>query len=214
MPLVVLKENPRNNYMFYAGDVIKFRITPDNLKLFRIVDDRTKKPDYILDRQALERKMTAYEKGEIDELTKVYPERYDLTVLTYTQYEEPYLINDGCHRIMALRTTLFPKKIIPGFTFWLIPSNVAGVQTKEEAYRLNEMVNEKLKEAGLPLWVKKFEFTEINGKLTAWKNINIIDTGDISQPLQFGASWFLNKGIDFAENKELKHLPRWKELIK
>ena len=93
--------------------------------------------------------MAAYQKGEIEELTKIYPERYDLTVLTYTQYESPpysdkWTINDGCHRIMAMRTTLFPD-MIPYFDFWLIPSNVAGAKTKEEAYRLNEMVDEELR---------------------------------------------------------------------
>ena len=200
--------------MFYSSKVVKFRVTPENLDKFRIKDDRTERPDYILDRQALERKMVAYEKGEKDELTKKYPGRYDLTVLTYTQYEDPYLINDGCHRVMAMRTTLFPEKLIDGFTFWLIPSNVAGAQTKEEAYRLNEMVDKELKANGLPLWVKKFEFAEIDGKLTAWKNINIIDTGDINEPLQFGVDWFLNEGIDYANKKELKDLPRWKDLIK
>ena len=199
--------------MYYSGPVVKYRITPDNLKQFFIRDGRTKQPDYIIDRKALEGKMEKYEKGEIDELTKKYPGRYDLTVLTYTQYDPPYTINDGCHRITAMRTTLFPD-IIPGFTFWLIPSNVAGAQTKDEAFRLNEMVDEELKKAGLPLWVKKFDFTEIDGKLVAWKNINIIDTGDITQPLQFGVDWFLNEGRDFAEDKELKDLPRWKDLIK
>jgi len=200
--------------MYYAGKVIKMRITPDNLKQFKIVDDRTEREDYIQDRKALEKKIKGYQNGEIDDLTKQYPQRYDLTVLTYTQYEEPYLINDGCHRIMALRTTLFPEKLIPYFDCWLIPSNVAGATTKEEAIRLNKMVDEELKKAGLPLWVKKFEFKEIDGKLVAWKNINIIDTGDINQPLQFGVDWFLNEGRDFAEDKELKDLPRWQDLIK
>jgi hypothetical protein len=200
--------------MFFPGKVLQFRITPDNLKQFFIRDGRTKQPDYIIDRKAIEQKMIRYEKGEVDELTKRYLGRYDLTVLTYTQYEDPYTINDGCHRITALRTTLFPKKLIDGFTFWLIPSNIAGAETKEEAYRLNEMVNEELKKNGLPLWVKKFEFCEINGKLTAWKNINIIDTGDINQPLQFGVDWKLNEGINFAENKDIKDLPKWADLIK
>lgn len=204
--------------MILPGKVVKIRITPDNLKNFFIRDGRVNQPDYIIDRKALEKKMTAYEKGEIEPLTKTYPGRYDLTVLTYTQHESPpysdkWTINDGCHRIMAMRTTLFPD-VIPGFTFWLIPSNIVGAETKEEAIRLNEMVNEELKKAGLPLWVKKFEFTEIDGKLVAWKNINIIDTGDINQPLQFGVDWKLNEGIYYADNKDIKELPKWKDLIK
>jgi len=32
---------------------------------------------------------------------------------------------------------------------------------------------QELVKAGLPLWVKKFEMVEIDGKLTVWKNINI-----------------------------------------
>jgi len=195
--------------MFYAGPVKKVRITPDNLNMFKIVDDRTERPDFVLDRKALEKKMIAYENGQND--IRTYPERYDLSVLTYTQYVDPYLVNDGCHRIEAMRNML-PDRI-DGFDFWLIPSNVAGAQTKEEALRLNEMVDEELKKNGLPLWVKKFDFKEIDGKLVAWKNINIIDTGDINQPLHFGVDWFLNEGIHFADGKELEDLPRWSDLI-
>ena len=194
--------------MYYAGDVIKIRVTPDNLDKFYYVDDRTERPDYIKDRQALEKKMIAYEKGQ-----ETYPGSYDLTVMTYTQYQKPYLINDGCHRMQALKQ-LFPKKLINGFTFWLIPTNILGATNKEEAFKLNEMVNEKLRKAGLPLWVKKFEFVDIGGKLVAWKNINIIDTGDTSQLLQFGVDWVLNEGRDFAKNKDIKDLPKWADLIK
>ena len=77
------------------------------------------------------------------------------------------------------------------------------------------MVDVELKKVGLPLWVNKFYYVKIGDRLVAWKNINIIDTGDIKQPLQFGVDWKLNiKGIDFAKNKELKDLPRWKDLAK
>ena len=197
--------------MFYAGNVEKVRITSDNIDVFRIKDDRTERPDFILDRKALEKKMIAYEKGENDLVS--YPERYDLSVLTYTQYVEPWLINDGCHRIEAMRNMLKDGRI-EGFDFWLIPSNVAGANNKQEAIRLNEMVDQELKKNGLPLWVKKFDFKEIDGKLVAWKNINIIDTGDINEPLHFGVDWFLNEGISFADGKELEDLPKWKDLIK
>jgi hypothetical protein len=197
--------------MYYAGEVIKIRITKDNIDQFYIYDDRQDREDFILDRQALEKKMIDYENGK--NALPNYPERYDLCILTYTQYKDPYLINDGCHRITAMRLMLKEGRI-DGFDFYLIPTNILGAETKEDAFRLNEMVNEKLKQAGLPLWVKKFEFAEIDGKLVAWKNINIIDTGDINQPLQFGVDWKLNEGINFAEGKELKDLPRWKDLIK
>ncbi len=200
----------------YYDNVIQFRVTPENLGLFRYVDDRTEREDYIKDRQALEKKMIAYEKKG----KETYPGSYDITVMTYDQYEEPYLINDGCHRMQALKRTLFPKKLIKGFTFWLIPTNVLGVkdkamipQAKKWVFEINERINKKLIDAGLPLWVKKFEFTKIDGKLVAWKNINIINTGDINQPLQFGVDWKLNEGTDFAKDKKLEDLPKWADLI-
>jgi len=196
--------------MYFAPDVIKVRITKDNIDQFYIIDDRTKREDFIIDRKALEEKMIDWENG-INRMPE-YKERYDLSVLTWTQYKDPYLINDGCHRIEAMRGMLKDGRI-KGFDFYIIPTNILGANTKEDAFRLNEMVNEKLRKAGLPLWVKKFEFADINGKLVAWKNINIIDTGDINKPLHFGVDWFLNEGRDFAKNKELKDLPKWADLI-
>lgn len=199
--------------MYYAPSVIKIRITKDNLDKFYYHDKRTERPDYIADRKALEKKMTDYENGVIDELTKVYPERYDLNVLTYNQYENNYLIIDGCHRIEAMKRLLEGK--VEGFDFWLIPSNILGAETEEDVYRLRDMVDAELEKVGLPKWVNKFYYTDINGKLVAWKNINIIDTGDTNQPLQFGVDWKLNiQSIDFALNKELKDLPKWKHLVK
>ncbi len=200
--------------MFYPGEVKKFRITPENIEMFKYDDPRTENVDYINDRKVIGKKMVDYEKGVIDDLTKVYPERYDLTVLTYDQYKEPYFIIDGCHRIEALKKDIFPEKLIDGFTFWLIPSNVWCPESKDEAFRLNKMVNDELKKNSLPLWVKKFDFAEYKGKLTAWKNINIIDTGDISQPLQFRVDWILNENPFIAEDKELNSLPKWKDLVK
>jgi len=196
---------------YYAGEVIKIRIDKNNIDQFYIYDDRQERVDFILDRKALEKKLIDFENGK-NSLPN-YKERYDLSVLTYTQYKEHYLINDGCHRIAAMRLMLKEGRI-DGFNFILIPTNILGAENKEDAFRLNEMVDEKLKEAGIPLWVKKFEFTEIDGKLVAWKNINIIDTGDINQPLQFGVDWKLNEGIDFANNKELSELPKYGDLIK
>ncbi len=196
--------------MYYSGDVLKIRVTPENIDQFYYVDDRTEREDYIKDRQALEQKMIAYEK----EGRETYPGSYDITVLTYTQYQKPYLINDGCHRMQALKRTLFPKKLIDGFTFWLIPTNILGAETKEDAYKLNKQVDDKLIEAGLPLWVKKFEFCEIDGKLTAWKNINIINTGDTNELLQFGVDWKLNQNMNFAKKHNIEELPKWGDLIK
>lgn len=213
---------------YWAGEVKKVRITKDNIDKFNIIDTRTENIDYINDRKALEKKLTDYEKGVKDELTLRYPGRYDLTVLTYDQYKEPYTIIDGCHRIEAMRKVLLPEGIIDGFDFWLIPSNILipdpgyeklsefeKKQLEEDAFRLNQMVDNELKIAGLPLWLKKFEFTLIDGILVAWKNINILDTGDTNQPLQFGVDWWLNlKGLSFAKDKELSQLPKYKDLIK
>ncbi len=198
--------------MYYTGEVLKIRITADNIDKFYYDDARKERTDYINDRNEIGKKMVNYEKGIIEGLTKVYPERYDLTVLTYNQYAKPYLIIDGCHRMEAM-----PKILgeIDGFDFWLIPSNILGAETKEDAYRLRDMVDKELDKAGLPYWVNKFYYVDINGTLVAWKNINILDTGDISQPLQFGVDWKLNiKGRDFALKKELKDLPKWKDLVK
>lgn len=208
--------------MYFPGEVFQIRITKENIDQFRYVDKRTDNIDFINDRKALEKKLEDYEKGVKDELTLKYPERYDLTVLTYNQYEDPYLIIDGCHRIEAMKKVLLPQNIIEGFTFWLVPSNCWGQDengyfeiTEEEAFRLRDMTDQALEENGLPKWVNKFYFTKIDGVLVAWKNINILDTGDINQPLQFGVDWKLNiKGCNFAENKEIKDLPKFKDLVK
>jgi len=198
--------------MYYVPPIIKIRITKDNLDKFYYHDPRIEREDFIADRKALEKKMADDENGVIDELTKTYPERYDLTVLTYNQYEPNYLIIDGCHRIEAMKRLLEGR--IEGFDFWLIPSNILGAETEEDAYRLRDMVDAELDKVGLPRWVNKFYYVKREGHLVAWKNINILDTGDISQPLQFGVDWKLNiQGRDFALNKELKDLPKWKDLV-
>lgn len=168
------------------------RITPENIGEFYIIDHRLEEDEFIKDRVALEEKIINYERGFVSELTKKYPERYDLTVLTYSQNAKPWLINDGCHRIEALRR-IFERGDIDGFDVWLIPSNIIGAQTKEEALFLNKLVDIELKRAGLPMWIKKFDFEERNGKLIAWKNINLIDTGGEDKRLQYGVNWFLNE---------------------
>ena len=127
--------------MYYAPSVIKVRITKDNIDQFYIIDDRTKREDFIIDRKALEQKMIDWENG-INRMPE-YKERYDLSVLTYTQYEKPYLINDGCHRIEAMRHMLADGRI-EGFNFILIPTNILGPKDKEDAYILDDIVNEKL----------------------------------------------------------------------
>lgn len=173
-------------------DVVRMRITPENIGEFYIIDHRLKQKDFIIDRKVLEDKIVNYEKGITNELTEKYPERYDLTVLTYSQNAKPWLINDGCHRIEALRR-VFKRGDIGGFDVWLIPSNIIGATTKKEALMLNKMVDKKLSEAGLPLWIKKFDYEERDGKLIAWKNINLIDTGGEDTRRQYGVNWFLNE---------------------
>ena len=173
-------------------EIIKTRITPQNIDSFYIRDHRLEEEEFITDRKILEAKIVNYEKGITNELTEKYPGRYDLTVLTYSQNEEPFLINDGCHRITALRE-LFKRKEIEGFDVWLIPSNIIGATTKEEALKLNKEVNKLLKKAKLPEWIKKFDHEIKKGKLIAWKNINLIDTGGEDKRLQYGVNWFLNE---------------------
>lgn len=172
--------------------VLPFRITPDNIDQFYIIDHRLKEKEFIEDRKKLEQKIVAHYKKTPNELTAKYPNRYDLTVLTYSQNQKPWLINDGCHRIEALRR-LFKRKEIPYFDVWLIPSNIIGAQTKKEAMILNEMVKKELDRVGLPHWVQKFDYEERDGKFIAWKNINLIDTGGEDKRLQYGVNWFLNE---------------------
>ena len=178
--------------------IVKMRITPDNIDQFYIVDHRLKEKEFIQDRKILEKKIVAHEKKIPNELTAKYPERYDLTVLTYSQNMPEWLINDGCHRITALqklfKKNIFGRRKIEGFDVWLIPSNIIGATTKEEALELNRQVKKLLDEAGLPHWVQKFDYElQEDGKLFAWKNINLIDTGGEDQRLQFGVNWFLNE---------------------
>lgn len=172
--------------------VIKTRITPQNIGLFYIIDHRLEDDEFITDRKILEDKIIHYERGISNELTDKYPQRYDLNVLTYSQDKEPYLINDGCHRIEALRR-IFERGDIDGFDVWLIPSNIIGATTKEEALELNKKVKKELDKAGLPHWVLKFDYELVDGKLFAWKNLNLIDTGGEDTRRQYGVNWFLNE---------------------
>ena len=102
--------------MFYVPPIVKIRITKENIDQFYYKDDRTERPDYIADRKALEKKITDNENGIYDPLTEVYPERYDLNVLTYNQYVKLYLIIDGCHRIEAMQRLLKEGKV-EGYDF-------------------------------------------------------------------------------------------------
>lgn len=174
-------------------EVIKIRFTPENIGNFHSVDWRLGQKEFWDDVAVLEKKMVAYHRGETNELTKKYPGRYDLTVFTFSQDapDVPFLINDGSHRLKAL-THLFQEKTIPYFDAYLLPSNIIGAKTVDEALALNEEVNRALDKVGLPHWVKKFDFELRDGQLIAWKNINLIDTGGEDKRLQYGVNWFLN----------------------
>lgn len=174
--------------------VYKIRITIQNINDFYAVDWRKEQKVFKKDVNRLVKKMVGYAEGKESKLTKVYPERYDLTVLTYDQYVRPYCILDGSHRLEAMKI-IFKKKLLDGFDFWFIPSNINGrLKTKKEAYELNAVVNKELDKYGLPHWIKKFDFEDRGGKLIAWKNINLIDTGNRDKRKQYKIDWFLNEG--------------------
>lgn len=186
-------------------EVIKYRFTPENINDFYAYDWRRETDEFKKDIEILVKKMVAYQKGEINELTKKYLGRYDLTVFTYSQTapDSPHLINDGSHRLEALKI-IFNKKLLDCFDAYLIPSNILGATTKKEALILNKMVNDELDKFGLPHWVKKFDFEERDGKLIAWKNINLIDTGGEDTKKQYGIKWFLNEDT-IDQNDTDKH---------
>ena len=173
-------------------EVVKKRITQDNIGEFYIVEHRAGTKEFEDDCRVLKDKIVGHVFGTPNELTAKYPERYDITVLTYSQDKAPWLINDGCHRITVLRE-LFEKNLIDHFDAWLIPSNIIGATNKKEVLMLNAMVKRELDKAGLPHWVQKFDYEERDGKLIAWKNINLIDTGGEDKRLQYGVNWILNE---------------------
>ena len=186
-------------------EVIKIKITPENIGQFYIYDERLDTKEFLDDCKELEKKISAFVKGKKTKLTKKYPERYDLTVFTYSQNREPWLINDGCHRIEALRN-LFARKKIDHFDAWLIPSNIIGAKTREQALELNAIIKKKLDEVGLPHWVQKFDYELQNGKLITWKNLNLIDTGGKDKTLQYGVNWFLNEDIRLRLRETDNHI--------
>jgi len=188
---------------FLKMEVIKFKFTPENIDQFYAYDWRKDTDEFKKDVQVLVKKMVDYQKGIKNELTKRYPGRYDLTVFTYSQNVEsaPHLINDGSHRLEALKI-IFQNKLLKNFDAYLIPSNILGAITKEEAYTLNRIVNKELDKYGLPHWVKKFDFEDRDGKLIAWKNINLIDTGGKDTRKQYGIKWFLNEDKQNADDTD------------
>jgi len=172
-------------------EIIRIKITPKNLKKFKIIDDRIKHPKFIKDRKYLEKEIVAFRSG--NNTKKDYPERYDLTVFTYNQFEKPYLIVDGSHRLEALKQ-IFKRKELGGFDAILLPSNVLGANTPKTRVMLSRALDRLLKKEKLPLWIKKYDFEfqyyeslsstlnlESNGQggkiFVSWSNKNFIDSG-------------------------------------
>jgi len=177
-------------------EVVRMRITPKNIKNFRIIDDRTEHPDFIKDRDFLEQEMVKFAKGENDRLD--YPNRYDLTVFTYNQLEPEWLIVDGSHRLEGLKR-IFRRKELDGFDAILIPSNVLGARTAADRVELSRVLDHLLRRNDIPTWVKKYDFKfEQNLKMSellllktdfpsqpkfvSWSNKNRIDTGNGDAP--------------------------------
>jgi hypothetical protein len=175
-------------------EIIRFRITPKNIKDFRIIDDRIKHPTFIKDRKFLEKEMVAFQKGK--NTRPEYPQRYDLTVFTYNQFEKPFLVVDGSHRLEGLKR-IFKRKELKEFNAILIPSNVLGANTREKRVAFSRTLDQLLIRDGLPTWVKKYDFAfkeheTISTSLglekypqqefLSWSNKNRIDTGNANAP--------------------------------
>ena len=177
-------------------DIVRTRITPQNIKKFKIIDDRIKHLKFIKDRKHLEKEMIAFQTGH--NTKPDYPDRYDLTVFTYNQFEKEWLIVDGSHRIEGLRR-IFKKKQLDGFDAILIPSNVLGANTPQKRVAFSRKLDELLRKNGLPTWVKKYDFAfkyhesvasmlllksdyEPRVEFKSWSNKNRIDTGNGNAP--------------------------------
>lgn len=173
-------------------DIVRLKIKPDNIKDFKIIDDRVKHPEFIKDRDFLENEMVEFQEGR--NTNPYYPDRYDLTVFTYNQFEPEWLIVDGSHRLEGLKR-LFKKKKLKEFDAILIPSNVLGASTLEARALFSRALDTLLTKEGLPHWVKKYDWkakesrkmSELlllktdfpsEAEFNAWSNKNRIDTGD------------------------------------
>jgi len=172
-------------------EIVRLKIKPDNIKNFKIIDDRIKHPKFCKDRDFLEKEMVAFQTGH--NTRPDYPERYDLTVFTYNQFEPEWLIVDGSHRLEGLKR-LFKKKKLKWFDAILIPSNVLGANTPAKRVEFSRVLDYLLKKDGLPTWVKKYDFkfkdkkflTELlllktdfpsKPQFMGWSNKNLIDGG-------------------------------------
>ena len=177
-------------------EIFGLKITPENIKDFKIKDERTEHPKFIKDRKFLEKEMVAFQKG--NNTRKDYPGRYDLTVFTYNQFEKDWLIVDGSHRLEGLKQ-IFERKELKEFDVILIPSNVLGAKTLQERATLSRRLDALLIKDGLPTWVKKYDFVinynesvasslmlksdyEPTIEHKSWSNKNRIDEGSEDEP--------------------------------
>jgi len=166
--------------------VIRYKFTPENIGKFYVNDTRVKKDRFKKELQGI--------KGAIlnmgnDPKTKWYPERYDLTVFTYDQNEnKPFLIIDGSHRLEALKE-IFKEGTLDHFDAIFIPSNLLYFNmTPKEMLEMNRKLDTELRKEGIPIWVKKYDYTDealenVDGKIRVysrkniWINKNLIDSG-------------------------------------
>jgi len=176
-------------------EIIETKIIPDNIDRYKIIDRRLKHPKFIKDRKYLEKELVNFQKGNNSK--PEYPERYDLTVFTYNQFEPPYLIVDGSHRIEALKEA-FKRGEIKEFKAILLPSNVLGADTAQKRDIFSRKLDQLLRDKGLPTWIKKYDFEIVlhetieslvniseesnEVEFRSWSNKNRIDTGREDAP--------------------------------
>jgi len=160
-----------------AFKIYRVRITKDNINQFTKEDKRVGSERFNKEKDWLKNEILDFIKG-VGKKNKEYPERYDLTVMSFHHYKKPYFLLDGSHRIEAIRELLEDGKI-EGFDVILLPDNmISRKNTWEQLSKQNKLLDKMLKEEGLPLWVKKHDFLQTkDGHWIGWVNERAINSG-------------------------------------
>lgn len=153
----------------------RVRITKDNIGKFHSKDSRVRSDRFIKEQKWLENEIANFVKhGD-----EGYPERYDLTVMTFDHNKDPWFIVDGSHRTEALKV-LLEQNEIKSFNVILIPDISIPTRLnniREQISKQNELLNKMLKKEDLPIWIKKYDIEEKDGKWIGWNNTKAIDSG-------------------------------------